>query len=96
MKALEELTPEKFDYKEWVALQWVRNYLVYEGNPPDAEIAREFENCYSLKEQVCIFAIFKLMFFFNMLVNTVRRERYTDGAACSIAPEAPEDRKAKS
>jgi len=92
---VEELTPDKFDYKEWVALQWVHNYLVYEGNPPDAEIAREFENYYSLKEQVCIFAIFKLMLFFNMLVNTVHRERHADGAACSIAPEASEDRKVK-
>lgn len=96
MKALEELTPENFEYEEWVALQWVRNYLVYEGNPPDDAIAREFEKYYPLKEQVCIFAIFKLMLFFNMLVNTVRRDRYADGAACSITPEASDDRKAKS
>jgi len=79
-----------------VALQWVRNYLVYEGNPPDAEIAREFANLYSPKEQVSIFAIFKLMFFFNMLVNTLRRDRYADGAACSITPEASKNRKVKS
>ena len=75
-----------------MALQWVRNYLVFEGTFPDAGLAAKFESLYSPKERTCIFAIFKLMFFFNMLVNTVIRDRYTEGAACEIAP-APADKR---
>lgn len=82
--ALIELDKNSFDYQEWVALQWVRTYLECEGVFPDPELNREFEHLFSPQERTCVFSIFKLMLFFNMLANTVFRERYDEGAACVI------------
>ncbi len=69
-----------------MALRWIKNHLVYEGACPDPELAESLENLYSPRERVNIFAVFKLMLFFNMLVNTLTRPKYTAGAACSINP----------
>jgi hypothetical protein len=67
-----------------VALQWVRSYLVGDGQVPDPSLTDEFLNRYSDREQTCVFAVFKLMFFFNMLANTLLRKRFTEGEACAI------------
>ena len=71
MSALIDLSPEKFEPREWTALQWMRQYLTYDGAVPDQALAGEFERLYSAGERTAIFAVFKLMFFFNMLANTV-------------------------
>ncbi|MFP4040350.1 MAG: hypothetical protein ACLFS7_07400 [Desulfosudaceae bacterium] len=60
--------------------------MVYEGACPDRELAARLESLYSPRERVNIFAVFKLMLFSNMLVNTLTRPKYTAGAACSINP----------
>lgn len=73
MKDLVELSPDRFDRREWVALQWVKTYLLFEGAVPDPALAGEFENLYLPTERVEIFAVFKLMLLFNMLMNTVRK-----------------------
>ncbi|MDY6830258.1 MAG: hypothetical protein SWC96_00185 [Thermodesulfobacteriota bacterium] len=73
MKDLEELSPDRFDRRERVALQWVKTYLLYEGMIPDPALVAEFESLYPSSERVDIFAVFKLMLFFNMLANTVRK-----------------------
>ena len=95
-EVLGELPRDQFDHREWVALQWVRNYLVFEGTFPnaelDAELDAEFENLYSPRERTCIFAIFKLMLFFNMLVNTLAGNRYAEGAACEIRAASGDER----
>ena len=71
MDGLRELSPDVLDHREWTALQWVRQYLTYDGAVPDQALAGEFERLYSAAERTGIFAVFKLMFFFNMLANTV-------------------------
>ena len=71
MSALIDLSPELFEPREWTALQWVRQYLTYDGAVPDKDLAGEFERLYSAGERTGIFAVFKLMFFFNMLTNTL-------------------------
>lgn len=68
-----DLSPDRFDRREWVALQWVKTYLLYEGAVPDFALAAEFESLFSDRDRVEIFAVFKLMLFFNMLMNTVRK-----------------------
>ncbi len=65
-------------------MRWIRDYIVFEGDFPNRESAREFEQMYSKKEQVCIFALIKMMLFSNMLGNTVIKDAYEDGAACRI------------
>lgn len=71
MDDLKALSPDRFEQREWTALQWVRTYLVFEGAFPDEKLAAEFERRYSPAERVDIFAVFKLMLFFNMLANTL-------------------------
>jgi len=79
-----ELRQEDFDYREWVAMQWIRNYIVFEGDISDRELVREFERIYSQKEQVRIFAVVKMMLFSNMLSNTIVKDVFEEGTACSI------------
>ena len=63
------LKRENIDEKVWIALIWVRNYLLFEGNLPDKSVEDNFYKTYSLNEQKAIFATLKLMLFFNMLAN---------------------------
>lgn len=74
MDDLKKLSPEQFDHREWVALQWVRSYLVFEGAFPDKSLVEGFERLYQPRERALIFAVFKLMLFFNMLTNTLFSE----------------------
>jgi hypothetical protein len=71
MEVLKDLPLDKLEHREWTALQWVRTYLAYEGDFPDPALPAEFERLYSPLERVSIFAVFKLMLFFNMLMNTL-------------------------
>jgi UPF0755 protein len=71
MDDLRELPRDSFEYREWVALKWARQYLLYEGAFPDPERVSDFERLYSLREQTDILAAVKMMWFFNMLSNTV-------------------------
>ena len=90
MDALIDLSPERFERREWAALQWVRHFLAYDGAVPDQALSGEFERLYSAGERTCIFAVFKLMFFFNMLANTVFKDKYATGTTCAIEPDINE------
>jgi hypothetical protein len=78
------LKQEDFDYREWVALQWIRNYILFEGDMPDSKLVGEFKRLYSKKEQVRIFALVKMMLFSNMLSNSLIKETFKEGAVCNI------------
>jgi len=73
MKDLVDLSPDRFARRERVALQWVKTYLLYEGAMPDPVLNTDFEGLYASTERVDIFAVFKLMLFFNMLASTIRK-----------------------
>ena len=74
MKDLAALEKDKFDYKEWAALMWVRDYITFEGEFPEEQVVEEFEKLYTIKEQKRVVAVFKTMFFFNMLGNTINQK----------------------
>ncbi len=74
-----------------MALDLVRQYLIHEGDFSDPDLVREFKTLFSRREQVDIMAAVKMMSFFNMLVNTIVREQYTEGAACAIKPASPDN-----
>jgi hypothetical protein len=75
MDDLTTLSPDRFEQREWTALQWVRTYLVFEGAFPDENLTAAFARQYSPAERTDIFAVFKLMLFFNMLMNTLFGKR---------------------
>ena len=78
------LRQEDFDHREWVAMRWMRDYFLFEGDIPDRELVSEFERIYSPKERTKIFAVGKWILFANTLNNTIMEEVYEEGAACNI------------
>jgi len=76
---LETLDPARFEHREWVALMYARDYILFNGQPPDPEIAREFQDHYNEKERGDILAMIKMMDFSNRFNNTWDRERVKSG-----------------
>ncbi len=63
------LDREGFDDRLWIALNWVRTWLLFEGTFPDRSVDDRFRTAYGPREQRDIFATVKLMMFFNMIMN---------------------------
>ena len=55
-------------------MNWVRTYVLFEGDFPDKGVDEAFRNAYDLRERKAIFAAVKLMLFFNMLMNVFDRK----------------------
>lgn len=72
---LETLDPARFEHREWVALMYARDYILFDGRLPDEEIVKEFEKLYSGRERADILAMIKIMDFANRFNNTWDRER---------------------
>ncbi|MCX5868469.1 MAG: carboxymuconolactone decarboxylase family protein [Proteobacteria bacterium] len=72
---LEILDPAKFEHREWVALMYARDYILFDGRIPDEEITREYKKLYSEKERADILAMIKMMDFSNRFNNTWDRRR---------------------
>ena len=72
---LETLDPAKFEHREWVALMYARDYILFDGRPADEEIVREFQKLYSERERADILAMIKMMDFTNRFNNTWDRRR---------------------
>ncbi len=55
-------------------MNWVRTYVLYEGDFPDKSVDETFSRTYPPGEQKAIFATLKLMQFFNMLMNVFNKK----------------------
>jgi len=75
MDNLKELKEGNFEHREWVALTWVRQYMLFEGDFPDPNIVSEFAHLFSSRERTDIVAAVKMIFFFNMLSNTLFQKK---------------------
>ena len=71
IRDLEELRPDKFEHKEWVALAWARDWALFRGELPDPDLVREFESLYTEKERHDILAVVTTMDFANRFMNTL-------------------------
>ncbi|HPI93484.1 MAG TPA: hypothetical protein PLT09_10070 [Deltaproteobacteria bacterium] len=71
---LGRLERENFDELQWAALNWVRTYILYEGDFPDSSVDEKFRSAYPLGDQKAIYATLKLMLFFNMMCNMFNRK----------------------
>ncbi len=74
IRNLARLEKEDFDGRTWVALSWVRTYVLFEGDFPDSDLDETFRSAYPPGEQKAVFATLKLMLFFNMLMNVFDRK----------------------
>lgn len=50
-------------------MNWVRTYILFEGDFPDKGVNEDFCRAYPMSERKAVFATLKLMLFFNMLMN---------------------------
>lgn len=71
---LGRLEKENFDERQWTALNWVRTYILFEGDFPDSSVDENFRRTYPPGDQKAIFATLKLMLFFNMVFNMFSRK----------------------
>ena len=55
-------------------MNWVRSYVLYEGEFPDGTVDAAFRAVCTPKEQKAVFATLKCMLFFNMLFNVFDRK----------------------
>lgn len=78
---LETLDPARFEHREWVALMYARDYILFDGRLPDEEIVKEFEKLYGGRERADILAMIKIMDFANRFNNTWDRQRVKSRAA---------------
>jgi len=74
MQLLGPLRKDDFNEREWVALQWARTYVLFEGAFPDPRVDENFRRVYAFGEQEAIYATVKLMLFFNMLANSINSQ----------------------
>ena len=70
VRNLRRLDLEKFEHREYIALNWVRHFLTCpDGVPVDVE--EEFITTFTPGEQLYIKTSMKGMFFFNLLFSTM-------------------------
>lgn len=70
MKELQDLDPEKYGRKQWVALAWARDWALFRGEFPDRKLVVEFESLYTEQERHDILAVVTAMDFANRFNNT--------------------------
>ncbi len=70
MVCLVDLSPDDAEHKEWVALAWARDWALFRGEMPDAELLAEFESLYTEQERRDILAVVTAMDFANRFMNT--------------------------
>lgn len=85
VRDLARLDPDKFDSREYVALNWVRHLLTSPEGVP-VEVEEEFTATFTPRERRHIQASMKGMFCTNLSVNTYRFLLKGRGASPEDAP----------
>jgi hypothetical protein len=70
MECLLNPSPEDSEYKEWVALEWARYWVLSRGEFFDKKITTEFESLYTDRERHDILAVVTAMDWANRFANT--------------------------
>ena len=69
------ISKSDFEYREWVALKYVRDFATLGGKAPTGEYLEDYYKLYSEKEQKHILKIAGQIDFINRLVSTITREK---------------------
>ena len=67
-----DLSEEAFDRREWLALEFARNWAASGGAPVEGPNSDEFRTQYSEEEQGRILKLIRIQDFANHVVNTIR------------------------
>jgi alkylhydroperoxidase family enzyme len=74
MACLVDLSPDDFEHREWVALEWARKWAISRGEIADNRIETEFESLYTEQERRDILAVVTVMDFANRFMNSTSGE----------------------
>ncbi len=77
--SLIKLDKKDFDYREWVALAYAREWTFEKGREFSNKINEEFRNLYSLKEQALIKKLLRTMLFANYCGNAFFKRPWKKG-----------------
>lgn len=82
---LASIPKSDFEYREWTALNYARDFATLGGKEPTGEGLEEYYRLYSEKEQKHILKIARQMDFINRLMSTITRKNPAD--TCNISFE---------
>lgn len=68
------ISKSDFEYREWVSLNYARDFASLGGKEPTGEYLEDYYRLYSEKEQKHILKIARQADFANRLVRTITRE----------------------
>jgi hypothetical protein len=74
MASLVDLSPDDFEHREWVALEWARTWALSRGEVAEGSATDEFESLYSEQERRDILAVVTTMDFANRFMNSTSGE----------------------
>ncbi|MBT7085356.1 MAG: hypothetical protein HN931_04210 [Desulfobacterales bacterium] len=72
---LANISKSDFEFREWVALNYVRGFAALGGQEPVVEHIEDFHSLYSENEQKHILRVAIQMDFTNRLVSTITRKK---------------------
>jgi alkylhydroperoxidase family enzyme len=85
MARLVNLSPDDFEHREWVALEWARTWALSRGEVSDSTVTAEFESIYTEQERRDILAVVTVMDFANRFMNSTSGEvLLVDGAPAQV------------
>ncbi len=84
--SLIKLNKKDFEYREWVALTYAREWAYAKGIELSIEFSEEFRILYSQREQALIIKLLRMMLFANYCGNSYFKRPWKGG----IAPQACE------
>ena len=79
---LASISKSDFEYREWAALNYARDFATLGGKEPTGEDLEDYYKLYSEKEQKHILKIARQMDFTNHLISTITRKNPAE--TCNI------------
>jgi len=74
MARLVDLSPDDFEHREWVALEWARVWAISRGEVADSRVTAELESLYTEQERRDMLAVITAMDFANRFMNSTSGE----------------------
>ncbi|MFA5518400.1 MAG: hypothetical protein WDA74_04015 [Spirochaetota bacterium] len=85
------LRKENFEYREWLALSFAREWIFSNGKPDAWEYLHEYKKAYSSSDRRYILKIIRMMDFFNhagnMFIGIPWKYSIERGESCTLPQE---------
>ncbi len=78
IEKLVRLEESDFEYREWLALKFARDFVVAGGKEPAGEFFDDFKEQYSAKERGYILKLARMQYFMTRFMHAVKRQPWRD------------------